>query len=76
MPNVLRPREACAKLGVGRSNFYEKFVLQEGGPAHLRGTNIPRLRPIVLGDRARGFVDDEIDALIKSLRRLRDGAAT
>jgi len=76
MPSILRPRLACAKIGVGRSNFHENFVLREGGPAHLPGTNIPRLRPIVLGPRARGFVDDEIDALIEALRRFRDGAAS
>jgi hypothetical protein len=76
MPNVLRPRVACARLGVGKSNFHENFVLQKGGPAHLPGTNIPRLRPIVLGPRARGFIDDEVDALIEALRRLRNGGAS
>ena len=75
MPSVLRPRLACAKIGVGRSNFHENFVLREGGPAHLPGTTIPRLKPIILGPRARGFIDDEVDALIEALCTWRDSAA-
>ena len=72
---IRRPRETWARLGVGRSNFHENYVHKNGGPEHIPGTTIPRLRPIVLGPRARGFLDDEIDALIEALRRHRDGGA-
>ena len=34
------------------------------------------LKPIILGPRARGFIDDEADALVEALRALRDRAAS
>jgi hypothetical protein len=74
--NVLRPRPTWQKVGVGKSNFYKNYVFKEGGPAHVPGTHIPRLKPIILGPRARGFIDDEADALVEALRALRDGAAS
>ena len=41
----------------------------------MPGTTIPRLKPIILGPRARGFIDDEVDALIEALCTWRDSAA-
>ena len=73
---IRRPRETWAKIGVGRSTFHENYVHRTGGPEHVPGTTIPRLRAVALGPRARGFFDDEIDALIEALRHHRDGAAS
>jgi hypothetical protein len=56
MPNILRPKAAWKKLGVGRTMFYEEFVAKG------------RIRLVPLGERARGVIDDEIDALIEELR--------
>jgi predicted DNA-binding transcriptional regulator AlpA len=76
VPNILRPRAAWLKVGVGRSNFHENYTFKKGGGECVPNTNVPRLRPVVLGPRARGFLDDEVDALIEGLRRQRDGGAS
>jgi hypothetical protein len=60
MPNILRPKAAWQKLGVGRTTFYEEFVAKG------------RVRLVPLGERARGVIDDELDALIEDLRAKRD----
>jgi predicted DNA-binding transcriptional regulator AlpA len=70
MPNILRKKTAIAKIGVGRSAFDSNYVEREGGDPFLPGTKIPRLKPVMLGDRSVGFVDDEIDALIRAMRQV------
>jgi predicted DNA-binding transcriptional regulator AlpA len=57
---ILRPRAAWEKLGVSRTTFYDQFV-KKG-----------RVRPLNLGERARGVPDDEIETLISELRAERD----
>jgi predicted DNA-binding transcriptional regulator AlpA len=71
--NILRPKASWEKLGVSRVTFYDNYVLREGGDRFIPGTKVPRLRPpLKLGERARGFPDDEIDAVIEALRAERD----
>jgi hypothetical protein len=73
--SILRPRQAWQRINVGKSNFHQNYVFKEGGPAYLPGTDIPRLKPVKLGPRARGFFNDEVAELIENLRRFRDGDA-
>ena len=70
---IIRPREAWQKLGIGRTNFHDNYLLKEGGGEHVPGTNVRRLRPVPLGPRAVGFLNDEVDAVIEGLRAFRDG---
>jgi excisionase family DNA binding protein len=58
---ILRPREAARRLGVGHSRFYE--IVNEG-----------KIRLVRLGDRAVGVIEDELDAYIDSLPAARDAA--
>jgi hypothetical protein len=62
MANIIRPRAAWTRLGIGRSKFYTDFV----------GTG--RIKLVKLGARARGVLDDEVDALVEEIRRERDAA--
>jgi hypothetical protein len=57
---ILRPKAAWTKLGVGRTTFYEKFV------------KTGRVKLVNIGERAKGAIDDELDALIDELRAERD----
>jgi predicted DNA-binding transcriptional regulator AlpA len=69
MVAILRPRATWEKLGVSRVHFYDNYV----GDGFIPGTRVRRLRPALkLGERARGFPDDEIDAVIEALRAERD----
>lgn len=64
MKRLLRPNVAMDRLGVGHTKFYKDIV----------GTG--RLRLVRLGLRARGVVEDEVDALIKELMAERDAPKT
>jgi predicted DNA-binding transcriptional regulator AlpA len=52
---ILRPKEAQRRLGVGHTKFYEDFI------------NTGRLRLVRLGPRAVGIVERELDELIDQL---------
>jgi hypothetical protein len=72
---LLRRYTVCGpqgKLPVGLTKFNDDYVYHEGGPAFIPGTCIPRLRPVRLGPRAIAFVEDEVEAIIESLRRERN----
>jgi excisionase family DNA binding protein len=56
---VLRPKEAARRLGIGHTRFYELV-------------NEKKLRLVRLGDRAVGVLEEELDAFIDSLPA-RDG---
>ena len=64
------------RLGVGRTKFLEDYVSHPDRPeegAYVAATiSVLRLKPIALGSKAIGFLDDEIDRLIEGLRRERD----
>jgi predicted DNA-binding transcriptional regulator AlpA len=73
MVAILRPPAAWKKLGVSRVHFLDNYVQRKGGDRFIPGTKVPRLRPpLKLGERAVGFPDDEIDAVIEALRAERD----
>jgi hypothetical protein len=79
MSAILRPKPAGAKMGIGLTKFHEDYVDHgTDGPEDrfVPGTNktVKRLRPALLGKRALGFFDDEIDELIEALRKLRDAS--
>jgi predicted DNA-binding transcriptional regulator AlpA len=72
MKRILREGEAYARLGIKRSHFRGNFVLNNAADPYLRGTQIPRLKPVPLSTRARGFLESELEALIDALVGLRD----
>jgi hypothetical protein len=72
--NIQRLEVTAARLGIGLSKFRDEFVDWDNGDAAIPGTDIRRLRPVRLGAKSIGFLSDEIDALIESLRRHRDSA--
>jgi hypothetical protein len=71
--NILRPQAARRKLGVGKTKFRD-FVLYDESDPYVPGTDkqVRRVRFILLGERAVGFFEDELDVLIEDLRRWRD----
>jgi hypothetical protein len=70
---ILRSKDSWKRLGVGKSAFFEKFVFHEGGDKFVHGTKaVPRLRPVPITTRVQGFVDVEIDAVIKGILAERD----
>jgi predicted DNA-binding transcriptional regulator AlpA len=58
---ILRPKQAMARLGIGKTKFYED----------RKNGRLP-LKPVPLGRRAVGYIEDEIDAVIEKLRAERD----
>ena len=57
MTNVLRLPETIARVGLGRSAIYEA----------IKAGTFPR--PIKLGERAVGFIEDEVEEWLKSRPR-------
>jgi predicted DNA-binding transcriptional regulator AlpA len=51
---IIRPREAMARLGIGKTNFWQNFARK-------------RLRLVRLGPRALGVVEADLDRLIDEL---------
>jgi hypothetical protein len=75
---ILRPAQVHGpnnKIPVGHTKFFEDMVYHEGGDEFVPGTKIRRLRRVPLGERAIGFLEDEVDALIEGLRAHRDAVA-
>jgi hypothetical protein len=74
MTSIHRGRDlygAKGKIGVSRTVFYTDIV-ERPGKTFIPGTDIPRLKAVRLGDRAKGYLSDEVDGLIEALRRERD----
>jgi hypothetical protein len=77
MPAILRPNRVHGvgnPLPVGATKFDADYVWHSESDPYVPGTNIPRLRPVQLGERAKGFFDDEVAALVEALRLLRDAS--
>jgi predicted DNA-binding transcriptional regulator AlpA len=71
---IVREKEACDRLGCRRTKFREHYKFNNPADPFVPGTDIPRLRPIPLGVRDVGYLDDEIDELIERIAARRDPA--
>jgi hypothetical protein len=73
---IERPAQVYDRLGVGPTQWHEKFKLRDASDPFVPGTDetVKRVRAVPLGDRAVGYFADEIDELIAGLRRWRDRA--
>ena len=72
---IVREPEACSRLGCRRTKFRKDYRFHNADDPNVPGTDIPRLRPVVLGPRNVGYLDSEIDDLIDALAELRDVVA-
>jgi hypothetical protein len=72
---IVRPKEAHRRLGCGKTKFSEDYEHHPGGEATVPGTNIPRVKPLFLGPRNKGFIEAELDDLVDALAALRDTMA-
>jgi predicted DNA-binding transcriptional regulator AlpA len=71
---IVREPEACSRLACRRTKFREHYRLNDPAKPNVPDTEIPRLRPVHLGPRNVGYLEEEIDALIDALAELRDTA--
>ena len=69
---IVRRKEACGRLGCGKTKFGEDYEFHDPADPFVPNTEIPRLKPLHLGPRNVGFVDSEIDVLIGALAKLRN----
>ena len=73
--DLFNRKDKKGRLGVGKTKFNEDYVYHPDRPDEgecVPGTDVPRLKPVPLGEKAIGFFDDEIDALVEGLRAERD----
>jgi hypothetical protein len=63
------------KFPIGRTNFLENYVYRPGGPVFITGTQVPRLHPVPLGERAVAFDEGESDDRIEQLKQERKSKA-
>ncbi len=61
--NIIRIEAVCVKTGLGRTSIY-KFMAADTFP-----------KPVPLGDRAVGWVSDEVDAWVLARIAERDAKA-
>jgi hypothetical protein len=54
---------------VGRTKCLEDYIERPGASPNIPGTNVPRLRLIDLGPKAKGAADNEIARVIEGLAR-------
>jgi hypothetical protein len=71
---IVRKKEAPRRLGCGKTKFENDHVLHDPNDPFVPGTEIPRLKPVALGPRNVGFIEDELEGLIDGLRAARDAA--
>jgi hypothetical protein len=75
---LLRPSAVYGPNGllpVGRTKFYVDYILREGGPKFITGTQVPRLHIVPLGPRAVAFDHDEVEDRLERLKRDRSRAS-
>jgi hypothetical protein len=72
--SIVRLLAACDRVGVGKTEFNDKFRLRDAADPYVPGTDdtVRRVRSVPLGERSIGFFDDELDRLVEDLRRWRD----
>jgi hypothetical protein len=59
-------------LGCGKTKFETDYRFHSADDPFVKGTEIPRLKALPLGERNIGFLEHEADALIDALAELRD----
>jgi len=64
---IVRRKEACGRLGCGRTKFIEDYEFHSADEPNVPGTEIPRVKPIPLGPVNVGFLEQALDALIDAL---------
>jgi len=69
---LVRTKDGDGLLGIGHTKFAEDYVLRDAKKPFIPGTKVHRLRPMKIGERAVGFFEDEVLALIEGLRAHRD----
>jgi len=70
--NILRPKATYQKFGCGKTKFDEDYRYHGPDNPFVPNTEIPRLKPLPLGERNIGYLEHEADALIDALAKLRD----
>jgi hypothetical protein len=71
--SMSRPATIAARLGVGKSKFWEDYVLRDPADPYVPNTNrVLRLKPAKLGPNFTLIFDDEADQMIEGLRHERD----
>ena len=69
-----KPRPARKGVfDVSKSKFFADYVWRDGGEPTIPGTDVPKLRLIPLGPKARGAVSDDINRVIEGLQRTAEG---
>jgi predicted DNA-binding transcriptional regulator AlpA len=72
MPEViLRLKEVLKRLACGKTKFEDDYRYRTADKPYVPDTDIPRIKPIPLGERNIGFLQSELDALIAALAKLR-----
>ena len=71
---LYRTKKSEGVLGIGHSKFAEHYILRDENDPFVPGTKVRRLRPMKLGERAVGFFEDEVAALVEGLRAHRNAA--
>jgi predicted DNA-binding transcriptional regulator AlpA len=72
---ILRLKQVIApngRLPVSKSKLYDDFILSDPADSFIPGTDVKRLRPVPLGGRCVGFVEEEVDRVNEALVALRD----
>jgi predicted DNA-binding transcriptional regulator AlpA len=70
---IVREPEACDRLGCRRTKFRTAYRFNDPAEPNVPGTtDIPRLRPVPLGARNVGFLENEIDEMVERLAKRRD----
>jgi hypothetical protein len=64
---IVRPKEACNRLGCGKTKFSEDYEHHNDNDPYVPGTEIPRVKAIRTGPRTKAFLDHELDDLIGAL---------
>jgi hypothetical protein len=54
--NILRPKAAYQKFGCGKTRFDEHYRHHSDADPFVPGTEIPRLKPLPLGERNIGYL--------------------
>jgi predicted DNA-binding transcriptional regulator AlpA len=73
MPRIiLRLKDVLNRLACGKTKFDDDYRHHSDDDPYVPGTNIPRVKPIPLGERNIGYLEHEVDELIDALAKLRD----